>query len=222
MKTARASNPSAKNNLNLSPRFSIKGRLKIFRRPLFYYQHQITPFNAIYELIPTAPLLSTSPSLPTTINIMLTYTRSVRLDAPLEPIFRYCTSRHGFACQFPFDVQWLSEKEYWARGDILDFRYRVCGIWLRHRAEIISLEPNQSFTDLMLKGIYRSFRHTHEFRFSGGRTCVTDTVEFTFGLGKTVDRLIGLPTLRRTFKERHRLLKEWAAQWADYAEDATS
>ena len=180
------------------------------------------PFNAIYELIPTAPLLSISPSLPTTVNIMQTFTRSVWLEAPLEPIFRYCTSRHGFARQFPFHVQWLSEKEYWERGDILDFKYRVCGIWLRHRAEIISLEPNQSFTDLMLKGIYRAFRHTHEFKSSGGRTCVTDTVEFTFGLGKTVDRLIGLPTLRRTFEKRHRLLKEWAAQWADYAEDATS
>ncbi|WP_234405095.1 hypothetical protein ACM720_01105 [Neisseria sp. LNP16475] len=58
--------------------------------------------------------------------------------------------------------------------------------------------------------------------FSGGRTCVTDTVEFTFELGKMIDRLIGLPALRRTFKKRHRLLKEWAAQWADYAEDATS
>ena len=149
---------------------------------------------------------------------MLTYTRSVRLDAPLEPIFRYCTSRHGFACQFPFDVQWLSEKEYWARGDILDFRYRVCGIWLQHRAEIISLEPNQSFTDLMLKGIYRSFRHTHEFKFFDGRTCVTDTVEFTFGLGKTVDRLIGLPTLRRTFEKRHCLLKDWAARWNGHVE----
>lgn len=89
---------------------------------------------------------------------------------------------------------------------------------MRHRAEIISLEPNQSFTDLMLKGIYRSFRHTHEFNFSGGRTCVTDTVEFTFGLGKTVDRLIGLPTLRRTFEKRHRLLKDWAAQWNGHVE----
>ena len=148
---------------------------------------------------------------------MLTYTRSVWLDSQLEPVFRYCTSRHGFACQFPFDVQWLSGKEYWARGDILDFKYRVCGIWLRHRAEIISLEPNQSFTDLMLQGIYRSFRHTHEFKSSGGRTCVTDTVEFTFGLGKMIDRLIGLPTLHRTFEKRHRLLKEWA----DYTENAT-
>ena len=71
------------------------------------------------------------------------------------------------------------------------------------------------FTDLMLKGIYRSFRHTHEFKFFDGRTCVTDTVEFTFGLGKTIDRLIGLPTLRRTFEERHRLLKEWADRWTD-------
>jgi putative cell division inhibitor SULA len=188
-----------------------KGRLKIFRRPLFIplsIQNQPTSFNAIYELIPTAPLLSISPFLPTTVNIMLTYTRSVWLDAPLEAIFRYCTSRHGFTRQFPFDVQWLSEKEYWERGDILDFKYRVCGIWLRHRAEIISLEPNQSFTDLMLQGIYRSFRHTHEFKSSGGRTCVTDTVKFTIGLGKMIDRLIGLPTLRRTFEKRHRLLKE--------------
>lgn len=50
----------------------------------------------------------------------------------------------------------------------MDFRYRVCGIWLRHRAEIILLEQNKSFTDLMLKGIYHSFRHTHEFKSSGG------------------------------------------------------
>ena len=98
----------------------------------------------------------------------------------------------------------------------MDFRYRVCGIWLRHRAEIISLVPNQSFTDLMLEGIYRSFRHTHEFKFPDGRTCVTDTVEFIFGLGKTVDRLIGLPTLRRTFEKRHCLLKDWAG----YTENA--
>ena len=189
-----------------------------FQTTFIYSIIHTKPTHAVqyhYELIPTTPLLSTSPSLPTTVNIMLTYTRSVQLDAPLEPIFRYCTSRHGFSRQFPFDVQWLSEKEYWERGDILDFRYRVCGIWLRHRAEIISLEPNQSFTDLMLKGIYRAFRHTHEFKSSEGRTCVTDTVEFTFGLGKTVDRLIGLPTLRRTFEKRHRLLKEWADQWTD-------
>ena len=151
--------------------------------PLSIPNHSV---QSNHELIPTAPLLSISPSLPTTVNIMQTFTRSVWLEAPLEPIFRYCTSRHGFARQFPFHVKWLSEKEYWERGDILDFKYRVCGIWLRHRAEIISLEPNQSFTDLMLKGIYRSFRHTHEFRFSGGRTCVTDTVEFTFGAGKNV------------------------------------
>ena len=70
----------------------------------------------------------------------------------------------------------------------------------------------------MLKGIYRAFHHTHEFKSSGGRTRVTDTVEFTFGQGKMIDRLIGLPTLRWTFEKRHRLLKEWA----DYAEDATS
>ena len=170
----------------------------------------------------TAPILSVTPYLLTTVDIMLTYTRSVWLDAPLEPIFRYCTSRQGFARQFPFDVQWLSEKEYWERGDILDFRYRVCGIWLRHRAEIILLEQNKSFTDLMLKGIYHSFHHTHEFKSSGGHTCITDTVEFTFGLGKMIDRIIGLPTLRRTFEKRHRVLEELTAQWADYAENAAN
>lgn len=107
------------------------------------------------------------------------------------------------------EIFWISDTEFAGFG---------CGIVPKS----FRLEPNQSFTDLMLNGIYRSFRHTHEFKSSGGRTCVTDTVEFTFGLGKMIDRLIGLPTLHRTFEKRHRLLKEWAAQWADYAEDATS
>ena len=116
----------------------------------------------------------------------------------------------------------IRKKKYWEQGDILDFRYRVCGIWLRHRAEIILLEQNKSFTDLMLKGIYHSFRHTHEFKSSGGRTCITDTVEFTFGLGKMINRIIGLPTLRRTFEKRHSVLEELTAQWADYAENAAN
>ena len=43
-------------------------------------------------------------------------------------------------------------------------------------------------------------------------------IDYTFGLGKTIDRLIGLPTLRRTFEKRHCLLKEWADQWNGHVE----
>ena len=62
---------------------------------------------------------------------MAVYTRQVLVNAPPDQVFRYCTSQTGFCQQFPFPVRWLTGADHWQLGDILDFRYRVCGLWLR-------------------------------------------------------------------------------------------
>lgn len=42
---------------------------------------------------------------------------------------------------------------------------------------------------------------------------MTDTIEFTTGLGALIDRLIGVPILKYTFRKRHEALSQ--VDWAD-------
>lgn len=135
------------------------------------------------------------------------YTRRTVVHASVDQVFGHCISRVGFCQQFPFQIEWLGGPEVWQEGDKLDFRYRACGFWFRHRADVICLERNRRFVDRMTKGFFRHFTHTHDFEASGEGTLVTDTVEFSLGMGELLDRLIGLPILAHTFERRHRALR---------------
>jgi ligand-binding SRPBCC domain-containing protein len=137
---------------------------------------------------------------------MARYSRTVFVPAPLEEVFSYCTSVEGFRQQFPFAVKWLAGPHSWKCNDILDFRYRLAGLWVVHRAEIIEFKRNEYFTDRMTHGLYRQFRHTHRFTPAPGGTMMHDEIEFTFGLGALIDRCVGTPTLDNTFKKRHQAL----------------
>ena len=97
--------------------------------------------------------------------------------------------------------------------DHLNARGTLCTVGLRHRAEVEEHERGALFTDTMCKGPYRTFRHTHRFEPSAGGTCMTDTIEFTTGLGALIDRLIGVPILKYTFRKRHEALSQ--VDWAD-------
>ena len=77
----------------------------------------------------------------------------------------------------------------------------MCCLWLRHRAEVEEHEQGALFTDTMRKGPYRTFRHTHRFEPSAGGTRMTDTIEFTTGLGALIDSLIGVRILKYTFRK---------------------
>lgn len=92
-------------------------------------------------------------------------------------------------------------------------RGTLCTVGLRHHAEVEEHEWGALFTDTMRKGPYRTFRHTHRFEPSAGGTRMTDTIEFTTGLGALIDRLIGVPILKYTFRKRHEALSQ--VDWAD-------
>jgi ligand-binding SRPBCC domain-containing protein len=146
---------------------------------------------------------------------VITYVAEVHIPAKLEDVFSCCASRDGFLRQFPFKTNWVSGPDSWQHGDVLDFRYRLSGFWMRHCAEIVEFKHNELFVDQMTNGLYRHFRHTHHFTAQDGGTCVRDEIEFSFGFGRWIDRLIGLPTLQRTFQKRHAsLLKEFAQRRA--------
>lgn len=137
---------------------------------------------------------------------MKIYVRETLVRASIQQVFRYSASKLGFCEQFPYQVKWWEGPEYWSKGDVLDFSYRVYGLWLRHRAEVIDYQQDRMFVDRMLEGPYRIFQHTHEFTPVEEGVRVKDTVEFSLGLGDMVDRTIGMMTLDRAFSLRHRAL----------------
>lgn len=142
------------------------------------------------------------------------------VPAPPEAVFAFSTSLAGFREQFPFRLDWLGGPEQWAHGDVLDFKYRVAGLWFRHRATIVELEPGEAFTDVMERGFFRVFRHRHRFQPHGGGTRVTDAVEFSLGLGDVMDRTVGRALLERTFRRRHDALKHHFSPGAHHASEA--
>ena len=143
---------------------------------------------------------------------MMIYTRQALLSAPPAQVFRCCASRHGFCRQFPFQVRWLSGPEQWQAGDVLDFRYRIGGIWLRHRAQLVEYQADRLFVDRMLEGPSRHFCHTHRFEPCQQGTRVIDTVEFSVGLGRLADQVMAATVLDRAFSRRHWALMAMQAE----------
>ena len=68
-------------------------------------------------------------------------------------------------------------------GALIDYELRLYGVPLRWRTRIETYQPGSSFTDIQLKGPYRRWHHTHEFRDVPGGTEMRDTVEYELPLG---------------------------------------
>ena len=95
-------------------------------------------------------------------------------------------------------------------GEVV-FEARQAGIWLRWRARIEEVEPQQRFVDTQLAGPFREWRHTHQFTsIPGGGTRLTDAVAYRLpGLLPYVPFVAGHARrqVERLFAFRHRLMR---------------
>lgn len=137
---------------------------------------------------------------------------SSSIYASVEEVFAFCTSRDGFEQQFPYAVCWLNSDRSWIQGTVVTFKFQFFKLgpfrlWLNYQAEIVELEHNVFFVDVMRAGPYQYFQHRHDFVEVENTTQYTDTIEFSLGYGALIDRYIGLPILRNTFEKRHRNLR---------------
>jgi ligand-binding SRPBCC domain-containing protein len=90
-------------------------------------------------------------------------------------------------------------------GTTIEYRIRPFGVPQRWLTKIVEYEPARSFVDLQKDGPYRYWRHKHTFRDDGGRTLMTDRVEFQMPvgvLGRLAHRLVVDRELRRIFDYR--------------------
>jgi ligand-binding SRPBCC domain-containing protein len=68
-------------------------------------------------------------------------------------------------------------------GTLIDYQIRLFGVPLRWRTRIEEFEPPQRFSDVQLRGPYKLWHHTHEFREVEGGTRMTDRVCYQLYLG---------------------------------------
>jgi len=98
-------------------------------------------------------------------------------------------------------------------GETVTFEGKHFGIRQRLTVKVTELEKPHFFTDEMIEGNFKSFKHKHEFIEKNGGTLMRDTLEWTspFGfLGKIVDALLLENHLRGLVSERNAELKKVA------------
>ena len=100
-----------------------------------------------------------------------------------------------------------------ALGETVTFEGKHFGIRQRLTVKITEFEKPNHFTDEMIKGTFKAFKHKHEFNKKGDGTLMRDTLEWTspFGfLGKIVDALLLENHLRELVLRRNLELKRVA------------
>lgn len=98
-------------------------------------------------------------------------------------------------------------------GETVTFEGKHFGIRQRLTVKITEFERPRFFTDEMIEGTFKKFKHKHEFVQKGFGTLMRDTLEWTspFGfLGRIADTILLENHLRKFVSERNRMLKETA------------
>jgi len=80
-------------------------------------------------------------------------------------------------------------------GTLIDYRLSLRGVPFAWRTEIAEWNPPHSFTDVQVRGPYRTWVHRHSFESVDGGTLMLDEVQYRIGFGP-LGRL-ALPLVRR-------------------------
>ena len=92
------------------------------------------------------------------------------------------------------------------------------GIYQKLTSKITEYDRPNFFVDIMVKGLFSSFRHEHHFAEMDGKTIMTDIFDYKppLGiLGIVADRLFLKSYMTNLLAKRNKILKEYAEsdQW---------
>lgn len=144
---------------------------------------------------------------------MRLFSQSVLIDAPVEEVFRFHARPEALRLLTPAfpPVQVVRR-----RGGIepgAEVELRVAGMrWLARHG---SYRENRLFSDEQTEGPFAHWKHRHEFEDVGGRTRLTDRVEYELPGGTWVNALAGWAVdigLRQLFRHRHRVTRRECEQ----------
>lgn len=86
------------------------------------------------------------------------------------------------------------------QGTLIEYRISLGGIPMKWLTEIQEWQPNERFVDTQLRGPYRHWHHSHEFRDAKGGTEMRDTVDYELPFGP-LGRLAHVLTVQRLLKK---------------------
>jgi ligand-binding SRPBCC domain-containing protein len=98
-------------------------------------------------------------------------------------------------------------------GETVTWRAKHFGIWQTLTSKITQFDYPNSFTDEMVSGTFRSFKHEHRFRQVNGHTTMTDvfSYEAPFGLlGRLANFLFLKGYMKRLLEVRNQVIKQAA------------
>lgn len=98
-------------------------------------------------------------------------------------------------------------------GETVTWQGRHFGFLLSHQSEITAMDAPRYFTDEMLSGHFKSFRHEHYFEERDGTTFMTDNVayETPYGiLGRLCDKIALEKYMRELLRKRNAVIKAMA------------
>ncbi|TAA69216.1 SRPBCC family protein [Planococcus salinarum] len=147
---------------------------------------------------------------------MPTITHEIYIDAPVEVCFNLTrnvdvhteTTAKTKERAVAGVTSGLMEK-----GDSVTWEATHFGVKQKLTAKIIEMDRPHRFTDIMVKGAFHSFTHTHEFIEKGSGTIMRDRFDYRSPLGilgKIADRLFLEKYMNRFIAERALALKRIA------------
>ena len=99
------------------------------------------------------------------------------------------------------------------KGETVTWRGKHFGFYLTHTSIISEMETPTQFIDEMIKGRFKSFKHTHTFYLQDGKTIMEDKIEYEtpFGIfGKIFAKIMLKNHLTVFIKERNEYIKNLA------------
>ncbi|WP_294321014.1 SRPBCC family protein [uncultured Chryseobacterium sp.] len=99
------------------------------------------------------------------------------------------------------------------QGETVTWKAKHLGIVQTLTTQIISMHKPYHFTDIMLKGAFKSMKHQHLFRQEDWYTVMTDIFEFEspFGIiGKIFNAIFLRNYMKQFLLERNRMIKSAA------------
>ncbi|MGB0891298.1 MAG: SRPBCC family protein [Flavobacteriaceae bacterium] len=98
-------------------------------------------------------------------------------------------------------------------GETVTWRAKHFGIYQKLKVEITEFNYPNYFSDEMISGAFKSFKHKHEFTKQEGFTLMTDNFNYKspFGfLGRIADSLFLKKYMTNFLLERNQVIKEFA------------
>jgi ligand-binding SRPBCC domain-containing protein len=131
----------------------------------------------------------------------------MRLPLPIGEVFEFFGNAVNLERITPPELQFqiVTPQPIEIReGALIDYRLRLFGVPLIWKTRIACWDPPCRFIDEQIKGPYRLWRHTHNFRSRDGETVIEDHVDYRLPLeplGEIVYPLVRLQ-LGRIFRFR--------------------